>query len=98
MKKIWGNTKGLKAGQVHRLENLYRRRVSPEFLITPELARDLCQLSQEIQRQIGLMIDRSGRLAYVLVGDAQGIIIPKLLDYRVSPGRLRGLSCIHTHL
>lgn len=98
MKKIWGNTKGLKAGQVHRLENLYRRRVPPEFLITPELARDLCQLSQELQRQIGLMIDRAGRLAYVLVGDAQGIIIPKLLEYRVSPGRLRGLRCIHTHL
>jgi GTP-binding protein HflX len=98
MKKIWGNTKGLKAGQTHRLENLYRRRVPPEFLITPELARDLCQLSQEIQRQIGLMIDRAGRLAYVLVGDAQGIIIPKLLEYRVSPGRLRGLRCIHTHL
>jgi len=98
MKKIWGNTKGLKAGQVHRLENLYRRRVPPEYLITPELARDLCQLSQEIQRQIGLMIDRAGRLAYVLVGDAQGIVIPKLLEYRVSPGRLRGLRCIHTHL
>ncbi len=98
MKKIWGNTRGLKAGQVHRLENLYRRRVPPEYLITPELARDLCQLSQEIQRQIGLMIDRAGKLAYVVVGDAQGIIIPKLLEYRASPGRLRGLRCIHTHL
>ncbi|MBI5062298.1 MAG: GTPase HflX [Desulfatitalea sp.] len=98
MKKIWGNTKGLKAGQVHRLENLYGRRVPPEYLITPELARDICQLSQEIQRQIGLMIDRAGKLAYILVGDAQGIIIPKLLEYRASPGRLRGLRCIHTHL
>jgi GTP-binding protein HflX len=98
MKKIWGNTRGLKTGQVHRLENLYRRRVPPEYLITPELARDLCQLSQEIQRQIGLMIDRAGKLAYVVVGDAQGIIIPKLLEYRASPGRLRGLRCIHTHL
>ncbi len=98
MKKIWGNTRGLKASQVHRLENLYRRRIPPEFLITPELARDLCQLSLEIQRQIGLLISRSGKLAYVLVGDAQRIFIPELTEYRASPGRLRGVRCVHTHL
>jgi GTP-binding protein HflX len=98
MKKIWGNTKGLKASQVHRLENLYRRRVAPEFLITPELARDIAELGQEIQRQIGLLINRAGKIAYVLVGDAQGIFIPDLTEYRASPGRLRGVRCIHTHL
>ena len=98
MKKVWGHTKGLKTGQLHRLENLYRRRVPPEFLITPELARDLTELSTEIQRQLGLLINRSGKVAYVLVGDPQGIFIPELSDYRANPGRLSGVRCIHTHL
>ncbi len=98
MKKVWGNTRGLKSGQLKRLENFYRRRVSPDFLITAELARDIGLLSREIQRQIGLLINRIGKIAYVLVGDAQGIFIPELSEYRLNPGRLRGVRCIHTHL
>ncbi len=98
MKKVWGHTKGLKAAQLKRLENFYRRRVPPEFIITPELARDLTQLSSEIQRQIGLLINRSGKIAYVIVGTPQGIFIPELAEYRADPGRLRGVRCVHTHL
>lgn len=98
MKKIWGQTKGLKTGHLRRLENFYRRRIPPEFLITPELARDVAQLSYDIQRQLGLLINRAGKIAYVLVGDPQGIFIPELSEYRAYPGRLRGVRCIHTHL
>ena len=69
MKKLFGNTVGLKANQIRRIENLYRRRIPPQFVITPELARDLGRLSHEIQRQIGLLINRTGKIAYVIVGD-----------------------------
>ena len=41
MKKIFGNIAGLKANQIKRLEKLYRRRVPVEFLVTPELAREM---------------------------------------------------------
>ena len=95
---MWGDTKGLKADQIRRLENLYRRRIPPDLLISQELCRDTARLSHEIQRQIGLLIDRSGRVVFVLVGDATRIMIPDLTDYRVAAGRLRGLRCIHTHL
>ncbi len=98
MKKIWGNTRGLKPEQLHRLDNFYRRRVPPESLISAELNRDLAELSNGIQRQVGLLIDRAGRVAYVLVGDFQRLMIPELPDYRIYPGRLRGLRLIHTHL
>ncbi len=98
MKKLWGNTKGLKADQLRRLEKLYRRRISPQYLISPELARDVAQLTHQIQRQIGLLITRAGKIAYVLIGDAQGIMIPELSDFRVAPDRLRGVRCVHTHL
>lgn len=98
MKQLWGNTKGLKANQLRRLENLYRRKVGPQFLISLELASDLCTLSQNIQRQIGLLINRAGKISFVIVGDAHGIVIPALKGYRLAPGRLRGIRCIHTHL
>lgn len=98
MKRLFGNTGGLKASQIRRLENLYRRRLPPKFLITPELARDICGLSYEIRRQIGLLITRQGKIPYVILGDHQGIVIPDTSEYRAFPGRLKGLRCVHTHL
>ncbi len=98
MKKAHGNTGGLKADQLRRLENLYRRKTSPEWIISPELVRDVSSLSHEIQRQIGLLMDRWGNIQHVIVGDHQKIMIPDLSDYRVAPGRLKGLRCVHTHL
>jgi GTP-binding protein HflX len=98
MKKLFGNTAGLKANQIRRLENFYRRRIQPKFLISHELTRDLSALSHEIRRQIGLLVNRQGKIAFVIVGDSRKIIIPPISEYRAAPGRLKGLRCIHTHL
>lgn len=98
MKRIFGNTTGLKANQLRRLENLYRRRIQPQYLISAGLTRDLNLLSHEIRRQIGLLINRQGKVAYVIVGDHKKIVIPAIHEYRAAPGRLNGLRCIHTHL
>ena len=98
MKRLHGNIGGLKSSQTRRLEMLYRRRVPPDQVITFELAREISSLSYEGRRQVGLLIDRSGRIVSVIVGDHQKIVIPDLSEYRVAPGRLRGLRCLHTHL
>ena len=98
MKNISGNTIGLKADQMRRLENLYRRRIPGEYIITPDLARDIVHLSFEMGRQLGILVNRSGKVVSVIAGDAQKIVIPDLPDFRTIPGRLKGLRCIHTHL
>ena len=98
MKKTYGNTAGLKANQIKRLENFYRRRIPPEFLLTLELAREICRLSREIRRQIGILVNRRGKVCFVIVGDNKKIVIPHTGEYRAAPGRLKGLRCIHTHL
>ena len=98
MKKIFGTTKGLKTNEIRRLENLYRRRVPPEFLITPELSRDISRFSHELNRQIGLLINRQGKIEFVILGDHHEILIPETPDYRSAPDRLSGLRCVHTHL
>jgi GTP-binding protein HflX len=98
LKKTYGNTAGLKANQIRRLGNFYRRRIPPEFLLTLELAREICQLSREIRRQIGILVNRHGKVCFVIVGDNKKIVIPHTGEYRAAPGRLKGLRCIHTHL
>ncbi len=89
---------GLKPSQVRRLERIYHRRIPPTEVITLELTRYICELSLDIGRQIGLLIDRSGQIVYVIVGDQRSILIPDLRKYRSGLARLRGLRCVHTHL
>jgi GTP-binding protein HflX len=96
--QVHGNLTGLKPSQVKALERLYRRRVPPDRIITPELARYLAEQSLDIRRQVGLIIDRSGTVRYVIVGDDREIVIPDLSGYGRGRSGLRGLRCIHTHL
>ncbi|MBW2109264.1 MAG: GTPase HflX [Deltaproteobacteria bacterium] len=96
--KIHGNIGGLKANQVRRLTNLYRRKTPPSYIVSPELCKAICRLSHEIRRQVGVLIDRRGWTAFVMVGDYQQIVIPSLEKFRSGEGRLKGLRCVHTHL
>jgi GTP-binding protein HflX len=98
MKRIFGNTLGLKANHLKRLKNLYHRKIRPQYLISAELARDLVFLSFEMGRQVGLLINRLGKIEYVIAGDQHKIVIPDTREYRSAPDRLRGIRCIHTHL
>ncbi len=95
---IEGKTSGLKASQVHALERIYRRKIPANELITGELARYLTELSHDIQRQLGVIIDRAGTIQYVIVGDDREIVIPDLSRYSLGRSGLRGLRCVHTHL
>jgi GTP-binding protein HflX len=80
------------------LERLYRRKMPPDSVITPEAARALSEASAAIGRQIGLLIDRSGSVRNVLVGSNRDILIPDLSEHRLGTRRLRGVRFIHTHL
>jgi GTP-binding protein HflX len=96
--KIHGNLTGLAPAQIKGIEQLYRRRMPPERIITHDLARQLTTLSREINRQIGLLISRRGEIAFVVVGSHKDILIPGLDSFRSSSSRFRGLRLIHTHL
>jgi GTP-binding protein HflX len=95
---ISGNTAGLKKEQLKKLERVAARRVPPDVIISPELAREIAELAHLFNRQIGVLINRSGKIEYVVVGDRREIVIPALSQDRTASGRLRGLRCIHTHL
>jgi GTP-binding protein HflX len=96
--QIVGNTSGLKASQVRRLQRLFRRSVPAERVISQELARELTEISFEISRQVGVLVERRGAVTHVMCGDARSIQLPDWGRLRAGRGRLRGLRCIHTHL
>jgi GTP-binding protein HflX len=72
--------------------------VAPEQIVSPELARQLSEISFETGRQVGVLINRKGQVEYVMVGNAKQIEMPDFGRARVSQERFRGLRCIHTHL
>lgn len=58
----------------------------------------MCELSFEIRRQIGVLLDRTGMVHYVLIGTTTDVTIPPLKRFQLVPGRLRGLRLVHTHI
>ncbi|BAI81051.1 small GTP-binding protein [Deferribacter desulfuricans SSM1] len=95
---LTGELKDLKQSFIKRLEKLDRKRFKTDNIISVELAKQVSALSKEVNRQIGLLIDRQNEVQYVIVGDNRSIFIPELKRFRLVPGKLRGLRLVHTHL
>jgi GTPase len=89
---------GLKANQLRRLEKMYQRRIPPAQIVTPEFARQLTEISHEIGRQVGVLVDRKGHVTDVVVGDATKIVLPAQDRSRLGHSRFNGLRCLHTHI
>jgi GTP-binding protein HflX len=88
----------LKTSQIQSLERLYRRRVPVAEFCSHDLATRLVELSTDLRRQIGILINRAGSVEYVIVGDEKGVVIPELHDYPLGKRVMRGLRLVHTHL
>jgi GTP-binding protein HflX len=88
----------LRSDLVKRIQKLGRSKPRAGEIVPPETVRRLAELSREANRQLGLLLDRRGQVTHVLLGDRRSVFIPDLRLYRFSPGNLRGLRLIHTHL
>ncbi len=98
MSAVTGETKGLKASQRHALERTQRRRVPPAELVTNELVHHLLEVSEDIGRRVGVLVNRRGQITEVVVGSAKRIYLPDLGRARGGQRRLRGLRWIQTQL
>ena len=58
----------------------------------------MSEISSETGRQIGVLLNRIGKVEYVMVGTAKQLEMPDFGRARVSTDRFRGLRCVHTHL
>ena len=91
MQDVLGNTLGLKPSQLHALRRTYRRRVDAGSIVSPELARHLCEVSAETNRQIGVLLDRKGDVHSVIVGDARSSSCPT--SAAAAPARAACAGC-----
>ncbi|MEW6432973.1 MAG: GTPase HflX [Myxococcota bacterium] len=98
MNEPFGNTLGLKPSELKHLRNTFRRRVSPEEIVSPELARHLTEFSRATNRQVGVLLSRKGEVQHVIVGNAHQLELPDIGRARAGQVRLRGLRLVHTHL
>ncbi|MCB9529485.1 MAG: GTPase HflX [Myxococcales bacterium] len=96
--KVHGNVQGLGPAHRERLERLNTRKVPRDAIVSVPLAQSLCELSHEIGRQVGVTLDRRGRVKHVIVGTADALFIPDLGRARAGAGRFRGVRLVHTHL
>ena len=80
------------------MTRLAGKRIPRSEIISAEAARSLCRISSELNRQIGMLIHRSGKIETLIVGTQSSILIPPLSNIRTSGGRLRGLRLVHTHI
>jgi GTP-binding protein HflX len=68
---------GLSPADKQRLERLYRRRVPPQQILTHDLAREMAAITRDLNRRVGMLVDRAGRVEAVTVGDAKRITVPR---------------------
>src|ERR1700679_919776 len=87
MRLLFGNVNGLSAADKKLLERIWRRRIDPTVIITPELATSLCECSQSIKRQVGVLTDRGGDILHVIVGEQDKLMLPDLGPRRSGQSR-----------
>ncbi|BFU97038.1 MAG: GTPase HflX [Nitrospira sp.] len=88
----------MKAGQLGAIERLYRRRVPPDKVLSPELAKTMCQLTLDIRRPLAVVLTRRGQVQEIIVGTELTLSPATLARFRTGVQSLRGLRVIRTQL
>ncbi|MFZ5943586.1 MAG: GTPase HflX [Bacillota bacterium] len=96
MKKIFGEIGSISQVNLYALEKLYELKIPTNEFLTLELANNLMYLSQKINREVAIYIDRKGNIKIVSIGSYDLVNIPQMTFKRGESG-YSGLRCIHTH-
>ncbi|MBI4819941.1 MAG: GTPase HflX [Deltaproteobacteria bacterium] len=98
MHKLDGRTQGLKASESRALLALFRRKSPSHALFSTELVKSLSVVSRNLNRQVGVLLNRVGEVERVVLGEPSRLYLPDLGRARAGAGRLRGLRLIRTEL
>ncbi len=96
MKDIFGNLKGIRNSVIEELKTFYDIKVESGQLLSAELALKMADVTEFINREISVYINRSGQVVSVAVGDNETVELPNVEGRRKS-SRLNGIRCVHTH-
>ncbi|WP_234119354.1 GTPase HflX [Clostridium hydrogenum] len=91
---ILGNIEGVKNSILNELDNIYNFFVPKDSIFTDEIVSLLCKVSNLIEREVSVSINRKGKVISVAIGDSSTVELP-LVD--VYQNKLSGVRVIHTH-
>jgi GTPase len=58
------------------------------------MCRMLTEIASDVRRMVGLLVDRKGNVANVIIGEATRLYLPDIGRHRAGAGRLRGLRLL----
>ena len=96
MREVHGNITGIRRAYIERLDAIYDMEIDHTQFCSPELLEALAVFTEATGREAMVLIDRSGRVVTVAVGEQNRVTFP-VLRKRRSASRLSGLRCLHTH-
>lgn len=91
---INGNIDGIKKSYLKELDGLYNVRSNKDEVCSNEIINVITRISDTIQREVSVAIDRRGNVTSVAVGDSTSVELPIL---EITERRLAGVRVIHTH-
>lgn len=96
MTKVNGNLESIRRTILDEIETLYDMELQSYDFLPSELCMKLGQLTERINREIALYINRKGKITNIILGDSSTVSLPEV-EGRISETRLSGIRCIHTH-
>lgn len=91
---INGNISGLKEYILENLDNLYSTKIEKGKIINQEIVDYISEISNKINREINIAIDRNGNIIDISIGDSSTVNLPAVPIYDKKPS---GVRIIHTH-
>lgn len=93
---ISGNIESLRQSTLDEIEALYDLKLSRNEFLTAELTERLASLTDRINREIAVYINRKGAVTEISIGDSSTVNLMEV-EGRRGTMRLSGVRCIHTH-
>lgn len=91
---ISGNIEGIKKNTLKRLEEIYDHKIYRESLANEEIIELICRITEDINKEISVAIDRKGNIISIAIGDSTTVELPPI---DVKEKKLSGIRIIHTH-
>src|SRR5690554_3741292 len=93
---INGNVAGIRKSDLTKLETLLNYQMDKHLIIDEYAINIMAEITEKINREISIMVDRKGKIAYISVGDHSSVPLPNV-DKLTRKKMLTGYRNIHTH-
>lgn len=95
--QVNGDLANIKTYILEKLKAIYELSVPIGQLSTKELNERMLEITDILEREVAVYINRQGRIVQVSLGDADTVDLPEFQRQARSDRRLSGIRCIHTH-